>query len=215
MKKLMYIALAAAAALTSCTKNNNDRHSPRVKVSAPVTINSTVYPTTVIGTQTWTALNYNGPGGEDYTNGTNDTTYGKLYTWDEAKAIALPAGWRLPTQADFINIMSAIGEVEVNGNYVPSGYEPATLMSPSNWTNANGSNTTNFKAEPAGFYNQVSANNQQFNGKGTTALFISATPYLNNGTYPFTFVVGPYRAGFLNLLVLPTDRASVRFVKDN
>ena len=215
MKKLLYLAIITSAALGGCSKgSSNHPHAPTS--IATVSINGTLYNTVIIGSQTWTAVNYNGTGGANYNNGANNITYGKLYTWAEAKAILLPAGWRLPLRTDFDNLMIAIGETPINGgNYMVSGNEPLQIMSTKNWSSTNGTNQLGFAAEPAGLFNQVTSNNQQFTGLGTTALFISATSYYPNGSAPFTFVVGPVTAQLTNLVVLPTDRASVRFVKDN
>ena len=53
--------------------------------------------------KTWMAenLNYNVSGSKCYDNSSgNCSTYGRLYTWQQAKQ-ACPPGWRLPTKADF------------------------------------------------------------------------------------------------------------------
>ena len=53
--------------------------------------------------QTWMVenLNYNVSGSMCYdNNSSNCATYGRLYTWQQAKQ-ACPPGWRLPTKADF------------------------------------------------------------------------------------------------------------------
>jgi uncharacterized protein (TIGR02145 family) len=56
-------------------------------------------------------LLYNGPGGVNYNNdATNNAADGKLYTVAEAKAISLPAGWRLPAGNDFASLLNVIGE---------------------------------------------------------------------------------------------------------
>ena len=214
MKNNILIGLIFAGMLFACSKSSNKPQQS--SNTTTVTINGTAYNTVIIGTQTWTSVNYNGPGGVNYNNGANNATYGKLYTWAEAQAISLPAGWRLPTANDFNNLMIAIGAQNLgNGNYLPSGTEPLQLMSNSGWSTTNGTNTLGFSAEPAGFYDQVSSNNQQFNSEGNGALFLSATPYMSHGPSPLSFAVGAGNAALTDLVLLQTDAASVRFVKDN
>jgi len=214
MKNNILISIIFAGLLFSCSKSSNKPQQSSNNTS--VTISGAAYTTVIIGTQTWTSVNYNGPGGVNYNNGANNATYGKLYTWTEAKAISLPAGWRLPTESDFNNLMIAIGAQNLgNGSYLSSGTEPLQLMSKSGWTTTNGTNALGFNAKPAGYYDQVSAENQQFNNEGNGALFLSSTPYMTNGTSPLSFIVGAGNAALTDLVLLQTDAASIRFVKDN
>lgn len=173
-----------------------------------IAINGSSYGTVVVGSQTWTAVNYNGPGGENYNNGTNNSTYGKLYTEAEATGIALPSGWRLPTQADFDNLFVAIGANKLgNGGFsFPLGCA-LKLMSTSDWTGQNGTNDLKFGAEPAGCFSAGS-----YTGQGIEAMFLSSTII----STPMVLTVSPNFITTSNIL-LPnaTDRASLRFVKDN
>lgn len=214
MMRVNILSISIVAALFfSCSKGSN---KPQQSQGATITINGTAYPTVVIGTQTWTSLNYNGPGGVNYDNGANNPAYGKLYTWTEAQAISLPTGWRLPTESDFNNLMIAIGAQNLgNGSYLSSGTEPLQLMSKTGWSTTNGTNTLGFNAEPAGYYNQVTSGNQQFSNEGSAALFLSATPLMPHTLAPFSFIIGSGNAQLTDLVILSTDAASVRFVKDN
>jgi uncharacterized protein (TIGR02145 family) len=213
MKNKIVIILALTGIFFSCSKSSN---KPQTSNTNSVTINGADYATVVIGTQTWTAVNYNGTGGVNYNNGANNAVYGKLYTLAEAKAISLPAGWRLPTETDFNNLIIAAGATDPgSGAYPLSGNDVPKLMSKSGWTITNGTDSLGFNAQPAGFYNQVTLSNQQFNSQGSAALFLSATTYFTNSVFNFSFEVSAGNAGLTDLVLLETDAASIRFVKDN
>ncbi|WP_283430195.1 fibrobacter succinogenes major paralogous domain-containing protein [Fibrobacter sp. UWB10] len=98
-----------------------------------------------IGPQTWMAENLNYeiegsacPEGDNR----NCSKYGRLYTWDMARAVC-PEGWHLPDSADFEKLISAAGGAEV------AGY---ALKSTSGWfKKGNGSDAYGFNALPAGY----------------------------------------------------------------
>ncbi len=212
MKKLLFLVLLAASLFTACSKQNNNQ--PKQPANT-VTINGTIYSTVVIGSQTWTSVNYNGAGGENYNNGANNPVYGKLYTLAEAQSIVLPSGWRLPTLNDFNNLLAAIGDPNTNGAYLPGGGDLLALMSKTNWTTTNGNDSLGYNAEPAGLYSQVKANDQEFYGLGNIAVYISGTPIYANSLGNYCFIAGSGNAQITDLVLLATDRGSVRFVKDN
>jgi len=72
-----------------------------------------IYPTLFINDQTWLAANYDfaaSSGSVPYNN--NDgyrEQYGLLYTFAAAQAIT-PAGWRIPTQSDWQNLINSVGQ---------------------------------------------------------------------------------------------------------
>ena len=103
MNRLLSLIVLLTVFLGACSKKNN------VAPARSITINSTEYPTVVIDNQTWTSVNYNGPGGINYNNQTNDPVYGKLYSYTEANNIVLPKGWRLPTKSDFEKLLISMG----------------------------------------------------------------------------------------------------------
>jgi uncharacterized protein (TIGR02145 family) len=214
MKRILYAALTFITFFTACSKKN-DANPDSNTSSNTVTISGTKYSTVVIGDQTWTSVNYNGPGGVDYNSSPNNSTYGKLYTFAEAKGIALPAGWRLPTKDDFNNFPPLVGGVLLNGGvYLVTGNGPLKLMSKTGWTSMNGTNDLGFNAFPAGFYNEDKP--EQFSELGVSAVFISSTLSVEGGTNPDAFVIGPTVAQLTDgIFLYPEDRASVRFVKDN
>jgi uncharacterized protein (TIGR02145 family) len=215
MKRLITFTLLTVAIFASCSKSNTSIKPQTTTTTAVITDSVS------IGSQTWTTVNYNGTGGENYANSSvNDPTYGKLYTLAEAKAIALPNGWRIPTTDDFNKLMVSVGATAQDsyGYYHVTQDEALELMSTTNWTSINGTNTSGFNAYPAGFFNGG------FDGKGEEADFITTSILAG---YPGT------QANFSlyeevdtnNALIIDAvfsdevgaaaDRGSIRFVKDN
>lgn len=197
MKKPFILALITGLMLYSCSK----KRTPQPQNQNTVTINGTAYNTVTIGNQTWTTVNYNGAGGENYNNNSsNVVAYGKLYTLAEAKAISLPTGWSLPTQGDYTTLLAA---TTAEG-----------LMSKTGWSSAVGTNSSGFNAVPAGYYNQAS-----FNGKGTDAIFLTSSTLTSEPGVPASFNIYQDNTGIgavlTDMVVTATDRGSVRFVKDN
>jgi uncharacterized protein (TIGR02145 family) len=155
MKKLFYLAIIPALMLTACAKKGNDSDPAGI-----VTINGTKYPTVVIGSQTWTAVNYNGPGGVNYNNSqVNDPVYGKLYSYVEAEAIPLPNGWHLPAQSDFATLLLTMGATAGNGIYSLPDSSSIKLFAKTTWTKVNGTDATGFNAVAAGFFSTASFSN--------------------------------------------------------
>lgn|SRR5215813_1650583 len=69
-----------------------------------------VYPTILVNGTLWMAqnLDWNGPGSYAYNDdGSNEPQYGRLYTFAAAQQV--PVGWRLPSQSDWNNLISAEG----------------------------------------------------------------------------------------------------------
>jgi len=226
MKKLFPLLLLISV-ITSCSKST-DNTKPDNK--NPITLPAQV----TIGSLTWTSVNYNGDGGVNYNNNiVNDATIGKLYTVAEAKALKLPTGWRIPTTADFNNLMSVAGAInkDSNGNYIADETPSSKLMAKTTWDIHIGTNGTGFNAFPAGYasndgpsYFQKSAG---FHYSSIAAAFISSsaftgpqggdayfTIYQNTSNVPaftlantVTFVPATAPSG--------STRASLRFVKDN
>jgi uncharacterized protein (TIGR02145 family) len=101
-----------------------------------------IYKTVEIGEQVWMAenLNYNVPGEESWCyddDPANCGTYGRLYTWDAAMA-ACPAGWKLPTSADWTTLENFVGS-STAGTRLKAG--------PPDW---DGTDNHGFSALPSG-----------------------------------------------------------------
>jgi len=195
MRKLIYISLVVIISAGACSKKNETT----VKTPAnTVSIGSVNYNTVVIGTQTWTATNYNGPG-----------AIGGFYTIAQATAINLPAGWRLPTQNDFTNLLKSAGATL--GNYYDDA-NPLELMSITGWSVVNGTNSLGFNAMPLGF--AVSPGPTYINS-GTNAVFWSSSLLVPGE--PIVLIINiPSNPGDVYLdKLITSDYASIRFVKDN
>ncbi|MDB4918813.1 FISUMP domain-containing protein [Mucilaginibacter sp.] len=166
MRKLLYLPAILFITLISCSKKNETKHQ------ALVTINEKVYSTVVIGNQTWTAENYDGPGGTASTRN-DEAAIGKYYTLEEMQALTLPAGWRVPSEADCITLLKSQGTLIWEDEYgalldsVSSKY----LRSTTGWY-LPGTNKSGFNALPAGKY-QAFAN--EFQDYKSTANFWTTT----------------------------------------
>ena len=112
-------------------------------------IDGKVYSTVTIGSQEWTVENLaaDSLGGVWYNNDQQTYEplgYGKLYSFDEMKAISLPNGWRVPTKSDCETLINTVGTSAV-----------VKLKSTTGWpTRQNGSNTVGFSLLPAGYYDE-------------------------------------------------------------
>ena len=132
------LAFLLAVSLTAC------KDDPGITPENVVTIEGTDYPTVEIGTQTWTSVNYAGPGGVAF-----DSKYGKYYSKAELATIKVPEGWRIPTMDDYKKL------AEFHGVPVPSMVSHSEaikpLISEENWKHAVGTNASGFNAHPGGY----------------------------------------------------------------
>lgn len=103
---------------------------------------------------------------------------GRLYSWAEAKTVC-PEGWRLPTSADFAQILAQ----SLDGNPgAVSNEAGAKLKSRDGWfKKGNGTDEFGFNALPAGYRVAISKSDDgtisggKFDGIGGYAYFWSAT----------------------------------------
>lgn len=211
-----------AIAVTGCAKKQQAAENDPPNT---VKISGTFYPTVSIAGKTWTGRNYNGPAGVNFDTFPNDTINGKLYTQAEAKAIALPKGWRLPSQADFNVLLQFAMEVgDGQGHYYNNDQSmPQILMSITNWINGSGSNASGFNAYPAGYFTSRDGS-ALFMDRGQTAMFVTSSVYPAGDSYGPGIVwislessnINPHYSAGEDFGDLTSDqRGSVRFVKDN
>ncbi|MDX2001178.1 MAG: FISUMP domain-containing protein [Chitinophagales bacterium] len=114
-----------------------------------------------IGNQIWMAQNVstNIAGSYSYKNDPlNTKLYGRLYTWEAAKK-ACPAGWHLPTDAEWKELTAALGG-------------EATAAAKLKVGGASG-----FDAVYGGFKSEKA---MEFDGKNYSAIFWSSTPFQGN-----------------------------------
>lgn len=131
------IPVLFAAFLVACSESFTD---PR---------DGQAYDVVKIGDRAWFAENLNFategsvcPEGDKR----NCDIYGRLYTWDDARA-ACPEGWRLPDSADFAAIIAEAGGAAQAGE---------SLKATSGWfKKGNGSDALGFNALPAGYRGAV------------------------------------------------------------
>jgi len=102
-----------------------------------------------IGNQTWMKKNLNIKTENSWCfedKNANCAKYGRLYTWEAAKAACQSIGWRLPSNEDWNNLIKATGGGEMAGE---------KLKSKTGWKNeknncSNGTDDYGFSALPGG-----------------------------------------------------------------
>jgi len=134
-----------------------------------------VYKTVMIGTQTWMAENlaYKANSGcWAYDNDTNNVAkYGYLYNWETAKVVC-PAGWHLPSDAEWTILTKYLGGEDVAGGKLKS---INLWLSP----NKGATNETGFTALPGGSCN----GRGEFGDVGNGGHWWSSTEYQKIGAW--------------------------------
>jgi uncharacterized protein (TIGR02145 family) len=201
MKYNIYLLLLFVLFLAACSKNNER--------PTEIDINGKRYPTVVIGNQTWTAANYDGPGG---IANAHESTIGRFYLFSELKSIKLPTGWRIPTQTDFTNLLKSQGlTTEYNyGQLETDSTATSHLKATFEWSNP-GDNKSGFSALPSGDFFFAS---HFTDAKDYTIFWSSTAETLNGTTNQLVLSIDGERADVG--LALPAGFAChLRFVKDN
>ncbi|MBS1663260.1 MAG: hypothetical protein JST68_19610 [Bacteroidetes bacterium] len=143
MVRVVVFALLLGAA--GCKKDGGSVPPPD-----SVVIQGDTYHTVTIGNRVWTDANYKGPGGVSHGGSSARPEYGKYYSYAEVQALVLPAGWRIPTMDDYLNLCESQGIVVTN--YQANKQEAIKkLSSTTNWLHTPGNNQSGFNAHPAGY----------------------------------------------------------------
>jgi uncharacterized protein (TIGR02145 family) len=193
MRKLNFLgriaALAAiiAAGAVSTAAAQTTAQTPQPQ---PVSYGGKTYKTVVIGGKRWMAENLNyqtASGSICYDNdSSNCDKYGRLYDFHTAKTVC-PAGWHLPSVAEWDNLASAAGGTRTKYKNNDTGVEfwgwkgaATTLKARSGWNN-NGNNTDDFgfSALPGGYC----YSNRGFTNAGNYGLWWTATEYGSDNAY--------------------------------
>ncbi|MDR0331441.1 MAG: zinc-ribbon domain-containing protein [Chitinispirillales bacterium] len=133
------------------------------------------YKAVKVGGYTWMAenLNYETDGSWCYdSDKSNCKRYGGLYDWNTAKSVC-PPGWRLPSRAEWNNLVTAAGGWESGGKRLKS----TRGWGVSKGSGGSGSDSVGFAALPGG-YRYTSGN---FNGAGTDARWWSSAEKKGGG----------------------------------
>jgi len=204
----------ATISLVSCKKETQENTGRQT-----VTIGGKEYNTVTIGNQLWISSNYAGDGGVYYqVNGVNKTEYGKYYTANEAKAIAVPEGWRLPTKDDITKLLQAVdGEIiedpSTGLGHIANRSSIVKLMAVTEWGNI-GTNASGFNALPNGYGKPDGT----FDLQGTSCLLWTSSTYvyyMDGATYLISFSLTNEHAAYLHGgRAITGNRMGVRFVKD-
>ncbi|MES3018112.1 MAG: FISUMP domain-containing protein [Bacteroidota bacterium] len=151
MKPLFYfiIPLLVATTFTSCRKDPRPVPQPLPDNGSltKITIDNKLYPVVKIGSKYWLAANFNGQGGVDYSGTIPRPEYGKYYSVTEMRAFTLPAGWRIPTETDYRDLLTVNG-IDINAQVTA---DTKKITSVTLWNYVNGTNTSGFNAMPAGY----------------------------------------------------------------
>jgi uncharacterized protein (TIGR02145 family) len=192
----------------------------------PDTRDNQTYNTVQIGTQCWMAENLNIgtmiPGTTEMENNsiiekycydnntTNCDTYGGLYKWDEMMEYSTtpgeqgicPAGWHLPSDAEWTLLTTFLGGESIAGGKMKS--TTGLWYSP----NTGATNESGFTAQPGGFRYY----NGGFESKGYNAYFWSTTEYF--GSSAWYWYLGHYFADVIFDMDGKTTGYSVRCVRE-
>ena len=164
------------------------------------------YKTVQIGNQWWMAenLNYNVTGSYCYNNNPhNGPIYGRLYTWDAARA-AVPAGWHLPTDVEWTTLTTYLG-----GTSVAGGKMKETGTAHWNSPNTGATNESGFTALAGGF--RAGGSSPFYDCLLTSGYFWSNT---ENGSYVYNRTLSNNNDNVCRVSTNKDNCFSVRCVKN-
>jgi len=206
MNRRLLLILALILVL-SCAKKD--------KRITSIVINGVSYPVVVIGSKTWMAADYQGPGAEEHpVPALNATAF--LYNYRQAAAIAPPRGWRRPSAADYSQMLQYIG-----GGPDGQGFNYVTdsvlqkLVVPTGLPGLSGNNATHFSAIPVGFHLIT------FPGYSDATDRVGYWTSTSNGHFQYSLLLEAVETNNTWSLYgglsngLTSDALCIRFVKDN
>ncbi|MDR2579197.1 MAG: fibrobacter succinogenes major paralogous domain-containing protein [Chitinispirillales bacterium] len=139
--------------------------------------NGKIYRTVEVGAQTWMAENLNFEIGDSWcydNNERNCQRYGRLYSWGSAMT-ACPAGWRLPSDAEWAVLVNAVGYSSTVSKKLKSMFGWNNL---NDGTSGNGTDDYGFSALPGGRrYSGRGSDRPYFNAVSRTGYWWSATEF--------------------------------------
>ncbi|MCX6246672.1 MAG: fibrobacter succinogenes major paralogous domain-containing protein [Bacteroidetes bacterium] len=227
--KLIYLFLILGVSFifsNSCKKSSDSGNNSGTVVTV-TDIDGNVYPTVIIGTQTWMAANLKTtryrtgdsiPHVADslqwvalttagYCNINNDpgtvNIYGRLYNWaavTDSKNIA-PAGWHVPTDAEWTTLLTYLGSGA-------GGKLKSTGTTYWNSPNAGATNATGFSGLPGG----DRSSNGLFHYKGIYGCFWCTTEF--SATDAWEHVLSYISSNVTRMSYSKGLGLSVRCVKD-
>jgi len=182
-----------------------------MKQYGSVTYEEQTYKTVEIGTQVWMAknLNYAIEGSRCYEDKANNcTTYGRLYDWETAMT-ACPDGWRLPSDADWNDLMKFVNPSCLDNSLCADAgtkLKARNLWSTSSGYKA-GTDDYGFAALPGGYGTSVG----NFYDVGSYGLWWSAT---EDGAYAYYWFMRYYNESVNRTSYDKSYLRSVRCVKE-
>lgn len=201
------VILIALSTIISCKKDKKDPDFVEPDRTGKIVISGIEYPTMETGNMVWTCANYKGEGGIVYSGTANKPEYGKYYTFSEMESVALPEGWRVPSEADFRELAKSVGIIFNNNSTVTNPEMIKKLASKTHWKNVPGDNSSGFNAYPGGY----SVNNQPPLDGDLGEFWISdgkTFSIMESGN------LSTHRILFYAKTNQPLDRFNLRFVKN-
>lgn len=185
MKKIASLSMLALLSLTFYQCDEKENATVPIEVPETVTdFEGNTYATVKIGDQLWMAENlrttHSSTGAElvSFPAGNNEANvaeFGRLYNYPDATA-ATPAGWHLPTQADFKKLIDFLGGADVAG----AKLKDISFSNVPAAANA-GTNESGFSAKGAGQKLSTGPPESQISGVGGFTYFWGQPPSTNTG----------------------------------